>query len=424
MDENSWKTISASEYKVIFERFGGSFAVHPDVVALVASLAKRSVRYVGLAHEGRFIAAVPLWGQHIVATTLALWQYSAFDLIDVGDSEVLLPVAEDQVINMPFKARMISSLHVSNIANLERDIWHLDASGSMMIAKSLEKHSGKAKRERRRETRRFLELGGRFHPISELIADEAVEIYTMLYKKRRGDTAIPDGFDGLKTVFSELKHMMRGNILLFDDHPVAMELLYAHETPRWLFVNGVNRVSDPEFWSHSVGSVLTFRNLEQLENEARVKNKILRYCYGWNDAPYKAEWAFPQPAYRLRVPEYSLNGDQTRDENSDAPREQTERRVTDLDFVKTETLEARDRAELSRQYLARRSVLEQIFFRSDGRPIKPLHRLLFQTSGKPRGIFRRLVLHKNGTPRGVFSHWMQNPASGPSDLGRKFHRNI
>lgn len=88
MDENSWKTISASEYKVIFERFGGSFAVHPDVVALVASLAKRSVRYVGLAHEGRFIAAVPLWGQHIVATTLALWQYSAFDLIDVGDSEI------------------------------------------------------------------------------------------------------------------------------------------------------------------------------------------------------------------------------------------------------------------------------------------------------------------------------------------------
>ncbi len=121
MDANSWKTISADEYKGIFERFGGSFAVHPDVVALVASLAKRPVHYVGLPREGRFIAAVPLWGEHIVATPFALWYYRAFGLVDVGDSEVILPVVEDQLINIPFEALMSSNLHVSNIANLERD---------------------------------------------------------------------------------------------------------------------------------------------------------------------------------------------------------------------------------------------------------------------------------------------------------------
>ncbi len=213
---------------------------------------------------------------------------------------------------------------------------------------------------------------------------------------------------------------MRGDILLLNDRPVAMELLYAHETPRWLFVNGVKRVSDPEFWSHSVGSILTFRNLEQLENEASVRNKILRYNQGWNDMPYKAEWAFEEPAYRLTRPQYSLNDAQELAEVSTKSSETTEdlrERVADIGGIF-------DRAELSRQYLARRSVLEQIFFRSDGRPIKPLRRLLFHTSGKPRGIFRRLVLHKDGTPRGVFSHWMQNPASVPSDLGRKLDRNF
>ena len=303
LDENSWKTISAGEYKVIFERFGGSFAVHPDVVAVVASLANRSVRYVGLAREGRFIAAVPLWGEHIVATTLALEHYGGQNLIDVGDSEVILPVAEDQTIAIPFEAQMISSLHANNIANIELEIWDRgDPSGSMMIAKSIGKHSGETKRRRRRETRRFLEFGGRFHPISELSVDEVVEIFTMLYKKRRGKSVILNGFDRLSTVFRELKHMMRGDILLFGDHPVAMELLYGHETPRWLLINGVQRVSDPEFWSHSVGSVLTFRNLEQLENEARVRNKTLRYCHGWNDAPYKAAWAFAEHSYRLKYP--------------------------------------------------------------------------------------------------------------------------
>ena len=434
MDENSWKTISADEYEVIFERFGGSFAVHPDVVAVVASLAKRSVRYVGLAREGRFIAAVPLWGEHIVATTLALKHYGELSLIDVGDSEVILPVADNQLIDMPFEAQMISNLHANNIANIELEIWDGgDPSGSMMIAKSIEEHSGETKRRRRRETRRFLEFGGRFHPISELTVDEIIEIFAMLCKKRRGDSVILNGFDHLSTVFRELKHMMRGDILLFDDRPVAMELLYGHETPRWLFVNGVQRVSDPEFWSHSVGSILTFRNLEQLENEARVRNKILRYCHGWNDAPYKAAWAFAQPSYRLRRSQYSSKGDQTRDNNIRAPLE--EGRATELVHIqdadvslglathelaevsiksseRTEYLREPvadicrkfDRAELNTQYLERRSVVERILFDRMGRPIEPLRRLLFHTSGEPRGIFRRLVLHKSGTPRGMFSH--------------------
>jgi hypothetical protein len=195
-----------------------------------------------------------------------------------------------------------------------------------------------------------------------------------------------------------------------------------------------------------VGSILAFRNLEQLENEASLRNKILRYGYGWNDEPYKAQWAIAQPAYRLKGVQYSLNGDQTRDKNRCTPLEQTKWRFTESDFAKIEALEARvqrmqdavdelaevstkssqttkylleyiDQVELNRQYLVRRSVLEQFFFRPDGRPVQPLCRLLFHTSGKPRGIFRRLVLHKNGTPRAVFSHWMQNPASVSSHLG-------
>ena len=362
-------------------------------------------------------------------------------------------------MEIPFESPMISNLHVNNISNIERDTWYLDASASMMIAKTLQEHSGQSKRKRRRETRRFLELGGTFHPISELTVDETLEIFASLYKKRWGETVVVDGFVGLNTVFRELKHMMRGDILLLNDRPVAMELLYAHETPRWLFVNGVKRVSDPEFWSHSVGSVLAFRNLEQLENEASVRNKILRYCFGWNGDPYKAAWAIPQPAYRLRCHQYSLKDDQTPDENRYTLLQQTEWRFTELDFAKMETLEAHlqriqnavaslelatqelaevstksskttehllecvvdvcrkfDRAELNRQYLARRSILEQVFFRSDGRPIKPLRRLLFHELGKPRAIFRRLVLHKNETPRRVFCHWMQNPTSVPSDL--------
>src|SRR6516162_3111448 len=104
---DSWKTISAEEYSLAFQRFGGSFAVHPRVVALVASLAKRPVRYAGLRRSHELVAAVPLWGEHVVATGCT----EASSLLDIGDEEVVLPVAEDVLINVPFKASMISNLH-------------------------------------------------------------------------------------------------------------------------------------------------------------------------------------------------------------------------------------------------------------------------------------------------------------------------
>jgi len=58
------------------------------------------------------------------------------------------------------------------------------------------------------------------------------------------------------------------------------------------------------------------------------------------------------------------------------------------------------------QYLLDRSILEKLFFRVDGRPVKWLRRLLFHKSNKPRKLFRTLVSHKNGEPRRAFSYWM------------------
>ena len=66
-------------------------------------------------------------------------------------------------------------------------------------------------------------------------------------------------------------------------------------------------------------------------------------------------------------------------------------------------LSRREAADLSRRA---RNLFERIFFRPDGRPVKPLRRLLFHTSGAPRRFLRALVLHKNGTPRSAFAQWM------------------
>jgi hypothetical protein len=64
--------------------------------------------------------------------------------------------------------------------------------------------------------------------------------------------------------------------------------------------------------------------------------------------------------------------------------------------------------ELQAQYLLRRSMIEKLFFRANGQPIKPLRRLLFHNSGEPRSFFRILVLHRNGEPRKAFLYWLKS----------------
>lgn len=299
LTRSAWRTISPADYQFAFERFGGSFAVHPRVVSLLASLARRPVCYAGMMRRGELVAALPLWGEHIVGAKLALEFYGASHLIDVGNSEVVLPVAENASIDMPFKANLISTLHADNIANVERE-----TDFAMTLAKGLRfgdrRLSGKTQARRRRETRRIEEIGGRFVPMSEFSPGEAAAIYTLLFEKRWGFP--PLGKELLPIVLRELADLLAGDALLFGDRPAAVELVYRNATPRWLLVNGVNRGVDPQFREYSPGSVLLFRNIERFEEEARASGKILRFSFGLNDADYKEMWSFETPVYRLEPP--------------------------------------------------------------------------------------------------------------------------
>jgi len=78
--------------------------------------------------------------------------------------------------------------------------------------------------------------------------------------------------------------------------------------------------------------------------------------------------------------------------------------TAELDRLKSKIATAESQA----RYITRRSLLEKLLFRTDGRPIKPLRRLLFHKSGEPRESFRFLVLHKNGKSRRAFSYWLNN----------------
>jgi hypothetical protein len=145
--------------------------------------------------------------------------------------------------------------------------------------------------------RRFQEVGGNFVPIGDLTAEDATAIYVRLYEKRWGRQ--PLGGTLLPTVLRELKDMLCGDVLHLHDRPVAIELSYKHKTLHWLFVNAVQKGVDPEFANYSIGSILHFHNLALHEQDAIANQKLLRYCFGWYDAAYKAMWTVEAPSYHL-----------------------------------------------------------------------------------------------------------------------------
>ena len=211
----------------------------------------------------------------------------------------MLPVSEGVKINIPFHARMLSRLNSGSILNLEQDSNPYAEIETLTLARvGAQQHTPETNRRRKRQIRRFQEAGGRFYPSECFSPDELSNIYTKLYRMRRGHEELLQGERYLQVVFTELKDMLCGDLLFLNDRFVAMELIYKHHTPRWLFVNGVQRVCDPEFKNYSIGTNLIYHNIDKLEKEADLAGKILRYSFGWNDAPYKALWTIEQPAYR------------------------------------------------------------------------------------------------------------------------------
>jgi hypothetical protein len=118
MRKGLWRPITSSQYALAFQQFGGSFAVHPDVVSLVSDFAARPVDYRGLFHGPDLVAALPLWGRHVVGAAWTLARYRVADQFDGGDPELILPIAPDVQIHLPCCARYISPLQQPRITNL------------------------------------------------------------------------------------------------------------------------------------------------------------------------------------------------------------------------------------------------------------------------------------------------------------------
>ena len=289
--EQGWIPIDAAAYAGAWQRFGGSVVTQPQVVERLAALAGIPVRYLGWLEQGELKAAMPTWGRHLALSKDVLKQRGKRALFDLGNAEVILPLAEDARVRLRHKARYVSDLNAGRIASLR------EQAEGLALAREPEQYSKKFRYNQRREQRLLEEAGGVIRPMLELSAGEQAAIYADLFQRRWGFEA--PGKAQLAEVFALLREFMTGSLIYLNDQPVAIQVLYRVEAPQWVSLEYINGGVDPQNREFSPGSVLSFVNTQNAWGEARAIGKPLRYSFGRADREYKDRWCNRVPVYQV-----------------------------------------------------------------------------------------------------------------------------
>ncbi len=288
--EQGWTPVTAADYSRAWQLFGGSVATHPVIVERLSALAEIPVRYRGWFVGEELLAAVACWDRHLALSKDVLKQRGQRGLFDLGNSEVILPVAERARVPVRWRMRYVSELNHGQITTLRPQPEEL------ALLRPLHDCSAKFLYNQRRELRRIEQLGGRLRPLVDYSPTEQAAIYADLFRRRWGFAA--RGESHLAEVFGLLREFMTGSLLLRDGQPIAVQILYRVEAPKWISLEYINGGVDPQNSEYSPGSVLTFVNAQAARAEALAAGKPLRYSFGRADGGYKDRWCHRTPAYR------------------------------------------------------------------------------------------------------------------------------
>ncbi|MEO8645482.1 GNAT family N-acetyltransferase [Pseudomonas sp.] len=289
--ERGWTEIDRSAYEQAWQCFGGSFATHPQVVERLSAFVGIELRYLGWIVDDAVVAAVPCWGRHIALSKEVLKREGKRGLLDVGNAEIILPIAPD--VEVPVRQRMayVSELNVRQISTLR------ELPQGLALVRAPEDYSKKFRYNQRRDQRLLEEAGGELIPMSQLSPQEQAAAYGELFQRRWG-FEVP-GKAGLAQVFTLLREFMTGSVVMLDSVPIAIQILYRVEAPQWVSLEYVNGGVDPQSREFSPGSVLSFVNTQQAWQEARALGKVLRYSFGRADREYKDRWCHKVPVYQV-----------------------------------------------------------------------------------------------------------------------------
>ncbi|MDO4233698.1 antimicrobial resistance protein Mig-14 [Pseudomonas sp.] len=289
--ERGWTPVDADVYAQAWQRYGGSVATHPQVIERLAGLAQIPVRYLGWEQGGELKGAIATWGRDLALSKDVLKRTGKKGLFDLGNAEIILPIAADAQVPLRHRGRYLSALNQGRVGTLKPQAEQL------AMARTPEDLSKKFRYNQRRELRLLEEAGGVVRPVSEFSGAQLAAIYCDLFQRRWGFPAT--GAERLAEVLELLKAFLIGSVLFLNDAPIAVQVVYRVQAPEWISVEYVNGGVDPETRAFSPGSVLSFLNTQSAWEHARAQDLPLRFSFGRADREYKERWCNPVPVFSV-----------------------------------------------------------------------------------------------------------------------------
>lgn len=289
--ERGWRLVDAETYAQAWNRFGGSVATHPLVVAQLAEMADIPVRYLGWEQAGEIQAAIPTWGRYLALSKDVLKRQGKKGLFDLGNAEIILPAAAGAQAPLRHAARYLSALNQGRFSLLKPQ------AESLAMAREPEDLSKKFRYNQRRELRLLEEAGWVVKPIQDFDSAEIAAMYCDLFQRRWDFPAT--GAERMAEAVERLRSLLIGSVVFLNDAAIAIQLVYRVEAPEWISVEYVNGGVDPQTREFSPGSVLSFLNTQSAWEDARARNKALRFSFGRSDREYKDRWCNPVPVFQV-----------------------------------------------------------------------------------------------------------------------------
>ena len=213
--ERGWTQIDAQTYEHTWQRYGGSVATHPQVVERLAAFAGIPVRYLAWEQGSDVKAAIATWGRSLALSKDVLKSHGKKGLFDLGNAELILPIAADAQVPLRHRGRYLSALNQGRVSTLKPQ------TESLAMARTPEELSKKFRYNQRRELRLLEEAGGVVRPVSDFSSTQLAEIYCDLFARRWGFPAT--GAERMAEVVELLRDLLIGSVIFLNDAAIAIQ---------------------------------------------------------------------------------------------------------------------------------------------------------------------------------------------------------
>ncbi|MEI9745897.1 transcriptional regulator [Enterobacter ludwigii] len=221
----------------------------------------------------------------------------SINFLPVPTSSVYVPLSEsiNGKIIIPFKSKCLHPLQSNMFRNAS---YVLLSKRQAAFSKNIQTDfSGKTISTREREIRKYIKSGGSFKPISTISHNELFDIYEYLFQSRWGKQISEKEIN--RSFFNEFHNHFKGEVLMMNGEPTAIQLLVSVESRAGYFVDFINIGYKKQIQTDSVGTILMWNNLKVLHAEAVNKDINLIYSYGFMSGDYKKRWCIPANTGRV-----------------------------------------------------------------------------------------------------------------------------